>query len=116
MRYSVGGQAGWGELVNISSAGALFTTERALSVGKRAELWVNWPVLLMEQVPLKLVIRGWIVRVEPGKAAVKTGRYEFRTSSSSFLREASTPELRASAGGSSFQMQVANQTMQGVGV
>src|ERR1700732_2538322 len=48
VRYKVGGELGWGELVNISSSGALFTTERTLPLGKRVELWINWPALLLE--------------------------------------------------------------------
>ena len=119
MRYTVGGVSGWGELVNISSGGALFTTERELPLGKPIELCVNWPVLLLEEVPLKLAIKGWIIRVEPDRAAVKIGRYEFRTSGSAFLRGAVAPERRcapASASRSALQMQIANQAMQGVGV
>ncbi|HUO29667.1 MAG TPA: PilZ domain-containing protein [Bryobacteraceae bacterium] len=122
VRYTVGGVSGWGELVNISSGGALFTTERELPLGKPVELCVNWPVLLLEEVPLKLVIKGWIIRVEPGKAAVKIGRYEFRTSGSTFQRDAFSPErgcgteAQASVSRSALQMQVANQAMQGVGV
>lgn len=81
--------------MNISSSGALFTTERALPLGKQVELWINWPALLLEAVHLKLVAKGPIVRVEPGRAAMKIVRHEFRTSSSSFLREASTPECRS---------------------
>jgi hypothetical protein len=95
VRYKVGREVGWGELVNISSSGALFTTERALPLGKQVELWINWPALLLEAVHLKLVAKGPIVRVEPGRAALKIVRHEFRTSSSSFLREASTPECRS---------------------
>lgn len=110
--------------MNISSSGALFTTERALPLGSRVELWINWPVLLLEAVHLKLVAEGPIVRVQPGRAALKIVSHEFRTSSSSFLWEASAPECprnwaavqASSTRGSSLQVQVANQAMQGVGM
>lgn len=119
VRYRVGEEFGWGELVNISSSGALFTTESPLPLKKRVELWINWPALLMDSVPLKLVVYGVIVRLEPGRAAVKIGKHEFRTSSSSFLREASAPDTRSSQGtmpehstrGLSLQVQVANHAM-----
>jgi hypothetical protein len=124
VRYKIGEEFGWGELVNISSSGALFTTERALPLRKGVELCIHWPALLFEAVPLNLVAKGPIVRVEPGRAALRILKYEFRTASSSFLREASTPECRtnriavqaASTDGLSLQVQVANQAMQRVGV
>lgn len=124
VRYTIAGELGWGELVNISSSGALFTAERVLPLGKRVELWIAWPALLLEAVHLKLVAKGPIVRVEPGRAALKILKHEFRTSSSSFLWEAFTPECRSnrvevqasSPRGSSLQVQVANQPMQGVGM
>jgi hypothetical protein len=122
VRYQIGGELGWGELVNISSSGALFTTERALVLGRDVELWINWPARLWEAVHLKLVAEGPIVRVEPGRAALNIVRHEFRTSSSSFLWEASTPERpsnrvtvqASSIRGSHLQVQVANQAMQRV--
>ncbi|MGA2577403.1 MAG: PilZ domain-containing protein [Bryobacteraceae bacterium] len=124
LRYKIGGAYGWGELANISSSGALFTTEHALPVGKVVELCINWPALLDQAVPLNLVAKGPIVRVEAGRAAVRILKHEFRTSSSTFLRESSTPECRssmvaaaaASTRRSSFQAQGANQAMQGVRV
>jgi hypothetical protein len=124
VRYKIAGEFGWGELVNISSSGALFSTERALPLGKVVELCINWPALLLEAVPLNLVAKGPIVRVEPGRAALRILKYEFRTSSSAFVREASMPECRssrvavqaASTDGFSLQVQVANQAMQRVGV
>jgi hypothetical protein len=124
VRYKIGGEFGWGELVNISSSGALFTTERALPLRMGVELCIHWPALLLEAVHLNLVAKGPIVRVEPGRAALRILKYEFRTSSSSFLREVSMPESRssrvavqaASTDGFSLQVQVANQAMQRVGV
>ncbi|HTT63259.1 MAG TPA: PilZ domain-containing protein [Bryobacteraceae bacterium] len=122
VRYKIGGECFWGELVNISSSGALFTTERPLPLGKRVELCINWPARLLDEVPLKLVVKGTIVRVEPGRAAVRMRKHEFRTSGSSFVREATIPGERtnrdagslASTGRSSLQVQVANQAVQGV--
>ncbi len=40
---------------------------------------VNWPAMLGDTCAMKLEIFGWVVDSEPGSAAVKIERYEFRT-------------------------------------
>src|SRR3981081_3816413 len=57
-------QVGLGKTLNISSAGVLCTTECALREGVSVELAVNWPALLKNSLPLKLVIIGHVVRPE----------------------------------------------------
>jgi hypothetical protein len=42
-------------------------------------LAVDWPALLDNTCQMKLEICGWIVHSEPGEAAVRIERYEFRT-------------------------------------
>jgi len=74
-----GGDAGSGELLDISSRGALFTTSARLSPGQRVELQVRWPVMLDGEVPLNLVVLGRIVRAEQGRAAIRIRCHEFRT-------------------------------------
>lgn len=107
IRYTLANDSGWGELIDISSSGALFTTERPLPLGKRVELCIDWPALLLEKVHLKLVARGRTVRIEPGRAAITIMTHEFRTSGSAFLRASAVASL---------QVQVANQAMQGIGM
>ncbi len=68
-----------GRTINISSSGILFTVDREVQPGRRAEIAVSWPVRLDNNCPLKLVARGRIVRTEPGKAALQIQQYEFRT-------------------------------------
>lgn len=70
---------GQGELVNISSCGALFRTDRALSPRQKVELSVNWPVRLNATCGLRLKLSGEIVRTSDGHAALHTCRYEFVT-------------------------------------
>ena len=94
VHFRIGKEHGWGEILNISSGGALFTTSRQLAVAAPVELHIGWPVLLNEKVHLNLIARGRIVRAEPGKAALKFARNEFRTCSSLFRLRASTPECR----------------------
>lgn len=78
-------ETGVGNTVNISSAGALFTTETPLLPGRRIELAISWPVELNRNTALKLVARGRIVRVEDGKAAAEFQHVEFKTMGSSGL-------------------------------
>jgi c-di-GMP-binding flagellar brake protein YcgR len=70
-----------GKTVNISSSGVLFTTDRALILGRRLEISIDWPVKLNEKCALKLVARGRVVRFEGDRAALEILQHEFRTRS-----------------------------------
>jgi hypothetical protein len=91
VRYKVLGrrnsikQVGTGKTVNISSGGVLFTTETPLAEGERVELAVSWPAQLNDQVPLKLVATGRLVRTDETKAAISIERYEFKIRGSGLL-------------------------------
>ncbi len=74
-------EAGGGKTVNISSSGVLFTTDHTLIPGRRLELQISWPAQLDNKCPLKLVARGRVIRLEPGRTAVEILQYEFRTQS-----------------------------------
>jgi hypothetical protein len=76
---------GVGKILNVSSSGVRFTTERTLSVGKSVEVGVEWPALIDDKCPMKLVIQGWVVRSDSNSAAVKIEHYEFRTRASKGL-------------------------------
>jgi DNA-binding NarL/FixJ family response regulator len=67
------------ETLNISSKGLLFATEEALKPGQLLQVSVDWPARLENQVPLKLVAEGRIVRNLNGLAAMRIDKYEFRT-------------------------------------
>ncbi len=67
------------ETLNISSKGLLFTTEESLQPGQLLQVSVDWPAMLDNQVPLKLVAEGRIVRNTNGQAAMRIDKYEFRT-------------------------------------
>lgn len=86
VRYRVlnkrgGEEVGEGNTVNISSSGVLFTSKHLLLPGRRMELAISWPAQLNNQVPLKLVARGRVVRFDDGRAAIEIQQYEFRTQS-----------------------------------
>jgi hypothetical protein len=78
-------QAGSGQTLNMSGRGVLFTTESTLPEGELVELAVSWPALLNGVLPLKLVARGHLVRIEGKRAAIAIEKYEFKTCGSSGL-------------------------------
>jgi hypothetical protein len=75
-------ETGVGRTMNISSGGVWFTTENMLTSGMPVELSMNWPVLLNDSCPMKLMIYGCVVRSNEKGAAVAIERYEFRTQGS----------------------------------
>jgi hypothetical protein len=70
------GCAGQGETLNISSSGALFTTEQELPLGSRIKLVISWPMQLNDNLGLKLVADAVVVRADEGKAAVRFQSHE----------------------------------------
>ena len=73
---------GTGRTINISSGGVLFDAESPLLPGANVEIVVNWPFLLEGVCPLKLVMRGRVVRSEGVSAAVQMRQHEFRVAGS----------------------------------
>jgi hypothetical protein len=114
LRYRTADDAGCGKILNISSCGALFTTERPLALHADATLSVKWPVLLSDSVHLSLVVAGKIVRVEPGRAALQIQKYEFRTCRPSLFLAAA--RQNTSGLGSGLQVQVADDAVQRIGM
>ena len=70
---------GTSETLNISSKGILFRTDQPLEAGQLLQISVDWPARLENQIPLKLVAEGRVVRNLSGVAAVTIEKYEFRT-------------------------------------
>ena len=75
-------ETGTGKTMDISSGGVWFSTENMLTSGMPVELSMNWPVLLNDSCPMKLMIYGCVVRSNERGAAVAIERYEFRTQGS----------------------------------
>jgi hypothetical protein len=85
-------ETGTGRTVNISSGGVWFSTENLLTAGMPVELSMNWPVLLNDSCPMKLMIYGCVIRSNDKGAAVAIERYEFRTQGSrSFQQNQQAP-------------------------
>ena len=90
-------ETGTGRTTNISSGGVWFSTENMLTSGMPVELSMNWPVLLNDSCPMKLMIYGCVVRSNGKGAAVAIERYEFRTQGSRAFQQPGIPapvELR----------------------
>jgi CheY-like chemotaxis protein len=68
-----------GETVNISSKGVLFAASEPLQPGQLLQVSVDWPARLDNEVALKLVAEGRVIRMIDGQAAVRIDKYEFRT-------------------------------------
>jgi len=71
--------AGAGKTTNISSSGILFRTEQDLEPDLNIEASISWPVRLQHNVPLRLRVRGRVVRTEPGAAVLVIQQYAFHT-------------------------------------
>ena len=84
-------ETGMGRTMNISSGGVWFSTENMLTSGMPVELSMNWPVLLNDSCPMKLMIYGCVVRSNEKGAAVAIERYEFRTQGSRAFQQNSVP-------------------------
>lgn len=63
---------------DIGSGGVLLKTDQALRLGESIQVSIDWPVLLDERCPLRLVIFGKVVRSNESESAVGIIRYEFR--------------------------------------
>ena len=86
-------ETGTGKTINISSGGLWFTTESMLTPGLPVEISMNWPVLLNDSCPMKLMIYGCVVRSNEQGAAVVIERYEFRTQGRTFQQQAVQPPM-----------------------
>jgi len=84
-------ETGTGRTTNISSSGVWFSTENMLTSGMPVELSMNWPVLLNDSCPMKLMIYGCVVRSNEKGAAVAIERYEFRTQGSKAFQQPGVP-------------------------
>ncbi len=67
------------ETVNISSKGMLFPVREPLQPGQLLQVSVDWPARLENEVALKLVAEGRVIRVIDGNAAFRIDKYEFKT-------------------------------------
>ena len=82
-QYILDGRREHAITTDISSGGAFLKTRAPLPVGKWIELLIDWPVLLDQRCPIRLVIYGRVLRNDTRGAAVRIVRYDFRLRSRS---------------------------------
>jgi PilZ domain-containing protein len=70
---------GSGRTLDVSSGGACFESSDALPSKGSLELVISWPCLLEGVCPLKLIMRGRIVRSDGQRVAMQAKFHEFRT-------------------------------------
>ncbi len=92
-------EMGRGTTCDLSTGGLAFFSEQALPSEAAVEIWMDWPVLLHDEHPLRLVIFGKVVRSNSALTAVRTTRYEFRTAGTQQLRQSLAWALMARSGG-----------------
>jgi DNA-binding NarL/FixJ family response regulator len=86
---------GSSETLNISSKGILFTTSEQFQLGQLLQVSVNWPARLGNEVPLKLVAEGRVLRNTNGNTAMSIERYEFRTRKVAPAPPAAGPDMHS---------------------
>ena len=64
--------------LDISSGGVYLKAEKILPIGKQIQVLIDWPALLDQRCPLRLVITGKILRSDQAGTAIGIIRYEFR--------------------------------------
>jgi DNA-binding NarL/FixJ family response regulator len=89
---------GSSETLNISSKGVLFKADKSLEPGQLLQVSVDWPARLENQIPLKLVAEGRIVRNVDGIVAMAIEKYEFRTRRTT-VQAANSPQNTPDAAG-----------------
>jgi len=84
---------GSGKTRNMSSGGVLFEALGSPPAGCAIELMLNWPFLLEGVCPLRLVMRGRIVRSDVYGVAMQSSFHEFRTAGSRLPKSQSSTNL-----------------------
>jgi len=77
-QYALAGVRGQAVTADISSGGVFLKTDRMLPVGKQIQVRIDWPALLEQRCPLRLVIIGKVLRSNESGTAIGIIRYDFR--------------------------------------
>lgn len=77
-QFIVAANRGQAMTADISSGGVRLQTELTLPVGRQIQVSIDWPALLDQRCPLRLVIAGRILRSGAEGTAIGIIRYDFR--------------------------------------
>ncbi|MGA2711786.1 MAG: hypothetical protein ABSG41_01675 [Bryobacteraceae bacterium] len=69
---------GDGETLLISSKELLFTTNESFAIGQCLQVSMDWPALLENRIPLRLVVSGQVLQSGDGQATMTIDKYQFR--------------------------------------
>jgi hypothetical protein len=76
--YVLAGSRAQATTLDISSGGVRLRTASRLPTGNQIQVLIDWPALLDQRCPLRLVITGRILRSDQRGTVVGILRYEFR--------------------------------------
>jgi hypothetical protein len=74
-----GDQMGAGRTLEIGSGGLSFSAPEPLTPGTVIEVSLDWPALLEDACPLKMVVKGRVLRSHNRLTAIEIRGYEFHT-------------------------------------
>jgi len=77
-QYILAGTRGQAVTIDISSGGVLLKPENPIPAGKQIQVLIDWPALLDQRCPLRLVIVGRVLRSDVSGTAIGIVRYDFR--------------------------------------
>ena len=86
VKYIVGKTAGEGVTCNIGSDRLLMKTKCVLPAGERIQVTLDWPAMLDHRLPLRLDIRGKILRSSATGTTVAILSYEYRLNAAAISR------------------------------
>ena len=76
--YILAGHRAQATTLDIARGGVLLKTDTILRIGQKIEVLIDWPVLLHQRCPIRLVAFGKVIRSDGVGTAVGITRYEFR--------------------------------------
>lgn len=76
--YILAGHRAQATTLDIGRRGVLLKTDTILRVGQPIEVLIDWPALLDQRCPIRLVVCGKVIRRDWARTAVGITRYEFR--------------------------------------
>jgi hypothetical protein len=77
-------ETGIGQTADIGSGGVSFISGHRLQTDCYIELSISWPVLLNDNLPMRLIVFGRVLRSDQGRSVCTIDKYEFRTQSKVF--------------------------------
>jgi len=76
--YILDGPRAQATTLDIGGGGVLLKTGTLLPIGQKIVVLIDWPVLLDQRCPIRLVVFGNVLRSNEASTAVGISRYEFR--------------------------------------